>query len=172
MVTIKASSTDVSTYVIAVDDRTGQPKTGLIAGDISAGYARTRGAAVSISVSVLASPSAAHADGGFVEVDESAMPGLYRFDLPDAAVASGADQVTIMLTADDTIIAPLKASLTPAVISDLSTELHLCKAALVNKREHTISTGVDVIKDDDGTTTLVTLTPVDGGGDVIEVTPS
>lgn len=172
MVTLKASSTDVSVYVIAVDDRTGQPKTGLAAGDVTASYVRTRGAAVPISVSVLAGPSAAHADGGFVEVDAATMPGLYRFDLPDAAVAAGANQLTVMLTADDTIVALFKASLSPALVGDLSTELHLCKAALVNKRLHTISTGVDVIKDDDGTTTLVTLTPMDGGSDVIEVTPS
>ena len=29
-------------------------------------------------------------------------------------------------------------------------EVHLAKAALVNARAHTIETGVDVIKDDDG----------------------
>lgn len=172
MVTLKASSTDVSVYVIAVDDRTGQPKTGLVAGDVTAAYVRTREAAAAIPVSALAGPSAAHTEGGFVEVNATEMPGLYRFDLPDAAVASGADQLTVMLKADDTIVALFEASLAPAVIADISTEVHLCKAALVNKREHTISTGVDVIKDDDGTTTLVTLTPIDGGSDVIEVTPS
>ena len=50
-------------------------------------------------------------------------------------------------------------------------ELHLAKAALVNKRLHTITTGVDVIKDNDGTTTLRTLTPSETAG-VITVTPS
>ena len=32
----------------------------------------------------------AHTDGGFVEVDATNCKGLYRLDLPDAAVASGA----------------------------------------------------------------------------------
>ncbi len=50
-------------------------------------------------------------------------------------------------------------------------EMHLAKAALVNKRQHTIATGVDVIKDNDGTTTLRTLTPSETAG-VITVTPS
>jgi len=50
-------------------------------------------------------------------------------------------------------------------------ELHLAKAALVNKRQHTIATGVDLIKDNDGTTTLRTLTPSETAG-VITVTPS
>jgi len=52
-----------------------------------------------------------------------------------------------------------------------SEELHLVKAALVNKREHAIDTGVDVIKDDNGSTTLRTLTPSEDNG-VITVTPS
>ena len=47
----------------------------------------------------------------------------------------------------------------------------LTKAALANKREHTIDTGVDVIKDDDGTTTLRTLTPSESNG-VVTVTPN
>lgn len=49
-------------------------------------------------------------------------------------------------------------------------EIHLAKAALVNRREHTIDTGMDVIKDDDGSTTLRTLTPSENGG-VVTVTP-
>jgi len=50
-------------------------------------------------------------------------------------------------------------------------EQHLVKAALLNKREHTIDTGVDVIKDDDGSTTVRTLTPSESNG-VVTVTPS
>ena len=50
-------------------------------------------------------------------------------------------------------------------------EVHLAKAALVNARTHTIDTGVDAIKDDDGTTTLRTMTPTEDEG-IITVTPS
>ena len=53
----------------------------------------------------------------------------------------------------------------------LADEVHLAKAALVNARRHTIETGVDEIKDDDGVTTLRTLTPDEALGVVI-VTPS
>tara|TARA_R110000868_G_scaffold347782_1_gene608739 strand:+ start:90 stop:1088 length:999 start_codon:yes stop_codon:yes gene_type:complete len=38
----------------------------------------------------------AHSDGGFVEVDATNMPGVYRFDLPDAAVASGRSVVVYL----------------------------------------------------------------------------
>ena len=59
-----------------------------------------------------------------------------------------------------------------AILYDCNdTEFHLTKASLVNKREHTIDTGVDVIKDDDGTTTLRTLTPSENNG-VVTVSPS
>lgn len=54
----------------------------------------------------------------------------------------------------------------------LGVEMHLAKAMLANKRTHTISTGVDKIFDDDGTTLLRTMTPVDGGDDTIDVNPS
>lgn len=48
-------------------------------------------------------------------------------------------------------------------------EVHLAKAALANARAHTIDTGVDEIKDDDGETTLRTLTPTEENG-VVTVT--
>jgi hypothetical protein len=59
----------------------------------------------------------------------------------------------------------------PVRVVALYSEVHLAKAALVNHREHTIDTGVDVIKDDDGMTDLVTLTPSEAGG-IVTVTPS
>lgn len=63
---------------------------------------------------------------------------------------------------------PVADHVTPDTVGS---ELHLAKAALTNKRLHTIATGVDVIKDNDGNTTLRTLTPSETGG-VITVTPS
>jgi len=35
--------------------------------------------------------------GGFKEVNASTMPGVYRLDLPDAALAAGADDVTVVV---------------------------------------------------------------------------
>lgn len=37
----------------------------------------------------------AYVSGGFKEIDGTNSPGLYRFDVPDAAIASGKDQVMI-----------------------------------------------------------------------------
>lgn len=50
-------------------------------------------------------------------------------------------------------------------------EVHLAKAALVNLRTHDVPTGVNTIKDDDGETTLVTLTPGEADG-VVTIVPS
>ena len=59
----------------------------------------------------------------------------------------------------------------PILVARFPDEVHLAKAALVNARTHTIDTGVDAIKDDDGTTTLRTMTPTEDEG-IITVTPS
>lgn len=52
----------------------------------------------------------------------------------------------------------------------MADEVHLAKAALANARTHVIETGVNTIKDDDGETTLRTLTPAENGG-VVTITP-
>jgi hypothetical protein len=59
-----------------------------------------------------------------------------------------------------------------ATAGSLGAEVHLTKAMLANTRVHTISTGVDRVYDDNGTTLLRTMTPQDDGDDSIEVTPS
>ncbi len=92
--------------------------------------------------------------------------GVYRFSL----TASEMNATTIAVVCVDAAGSewdPLTIVLQTAVAD----ELHLAKAALVNLREHTIATGVDVIKDDDGSTTIRTLTPSEADG-VITVTPS
>jgi hypothetical protein len=54
-------------------------------------------------------------------------------------------------------------------LSKVAAEVHLCKAALINRRVHTVSTGVDEIFDDDGVTRLVRLVPTDGGDDQVVI---
>jgi len=39
----------------------------------------------------------AHTDGGFVEIDATNMPGVYRLDLSDAILATGVNSVVVML---------------------------------------------------------------------------
>lgn len=92
---------DQSIYFTALDSAstTGGRKTGIAhnAAGLTAYYTRNRGAATSIALASLAAADSAHSDGGWREIDSTNAPGLYRLDLPDAAVASGADSVVITI---------------------------------------------------------------------------
>jgi hypothetical protein len=157
-------STDVTVEVYARDAATGQPRTGLIAANIAARFVRTRGATQNLPLVALASTHTAHADGGFIEIDAEHCPGWYRLDLPDATVAEGASSVTMVLQASGVMFDAVRVQL-----SKVAAEVHLCKAALINRRVHTVSTGVDEIFDDDGVTRLVRLVPTDGGDDQVVI---
>ena len=63
---------------------------------LSARYNRTRTASVPIPL-VARTIAQAWTAGGFAEVDATNMPGVYRLDIPDAALAAGADDVTIVV---------------------------------------------------------------------------
>ena len=63
---------------------------------LSARYNRTRTASVSIPL-VARTIAQAWTSGGFAEVDATNMPGVYRIDIPDAALAAGADDATIVV---------------------------------------------------------------------------
>lgn len=63
---------------------------------LSARYNRTRTASVSIPL-VARTITQAWTAGGFAEVDATNMPGVYRLDVPDAALAAGADDVTVVV---------------------------------------------------------------------------
>lgn len=126
---ITADSTDVSLPAYFVDDdggtAPGEPTTGLLFSDIetggSASYQRQGAARVDLTLITLASASAAHADGGFILIDDTNMPGLYRVDYPDAAFATGVDFVTIQMVAasdKNTVVRPLLIDLTDIDLRD------------------------------------------------------
>lgn len=94
---IRAGSTDVSIPVLLRDVDDNLEVTGKVFGDVTASYWRQGGVRTAISAITLAAVDSAHADGGFKEVDATNQAGLYRFDLPDAVVASGADWVVVTI---------------------------------------------------------------------------
>ena len=53
------------------------------------------GAAANVAIVLAAGTLGTWSSGGWVEVDATNQPGLYQFGIPDAALASGADAVTI-----------------------------------------------------------------------------
>jgi hypothetical protein len=93
---IKAGSTGVSIHVLIRKKVDNTEATGLVfntAGNI-ASYCREGGVRTAITL-VTQTMGSAWVSGGFVEVDAITMPGLYRVDIPDAAVAAGVDYVTL-----------------------------------------------------------------------------
>ncbi len=84
------------------DSSDGSGKTALAFGDVTASYCREGGTRTAI---VLAAGSVgdAYSSGKWAEVDATNQAGLYQLHLPDAALATGADAVTITLQATDTI---------------------------------------------------------------------
>ena len=126
---ITAGSTNVSLYVYFVDDdggtAPGEPTTGKLFSDIetggSASYMRQGAARTDFTLVTLASASAAHTDGGFILVDDTNMPGLYRVDVPDATFATGVDFAVIQLvmaSANNSIMRPLLVDLTDVDLRD------------------------------------------------------
>ena len=62
---------------------------------LAAYYVRNRAAPTPITL--VAAPNPTWVSGGFAEIDSATVPGLYRLDLPDAALNAGADDVTVVV---------------------------------------------------------------------------
>jgi hypothetical protein len=63
---------------------------------LAAYYVRNQAAPVAITL-VTQTPTGAWTSGGFAEIDSSLVPGVYRLDVPNAAFAAGASDVTIVV---------------------------------------------------------------------------
>jgi hypothetical protein len=76
----------------------GRGLTGLVwnSPSIAASYVRPGAARQPITLATQ-TVTGAYSSGGFVQIDATNMPGWYRFDIPDAALASGARSVGIVL---------------------------------------------------------------------------
>ena len=59
-------------------------------------YVRPGSAAAALTLATQ-TVTGGHSDGGFVEIDSTNMPGVYRLDLSDAILATGVDTVVVML---------------------------------------------------------------------------
>ena len=93
-------STSRSEYIFIQDSSstTGAGKTGLAfnTASLAAYYVRPLGSATAITLATQ-TVTGAWSSGGFVEVDGTNMPGVYRFDVPNAVFATGVDKAVVML---------------------------------------------------------------------------
>jgi len=187
---IKGGTTDVTTYFVLRSTTDGTELTGATITNIDLQYVRTGVAPVAkVDATALGATDSAHADNKAIEIDATDQPGLYRVDWPDAAFAAGVLEVilTVKYTGAftehlrvtiDPIGAPVGASISadiaaiwnkalteptavvaasPTAIAALSWLLTLSR----NKITQTATT--QLLKADDGSTTIATSTVSDDG---------
>lgn len=95
---VVADTTSLSTEVILRSVLDNSPVTDRTIAAVTAFYYRQGAAApVAITPVAVATPDAAWASGGWVQIHSTNYPGRYRFDLPNAMFAAGADWVGLHL---------------------------------------------------------------------------
>lgn len=98
--TITSGTTDVTLYLFVPDasSSVGVGLTGLVfnSSGLACYYVRPLAAAAALTLATQ-TVTGAHSDGGFVEVDATNMPGVYRIDLSDAVCAAGVSSVLLIL---------------------------------------------------------------------------
>lgn len=101
----KKGTTNVSIELEIIDSTDGTPETGVLWNTAGIALEYRRGGAVSTAITeaTLAALTTAHTDGGFLHIGN----GVYRFDLPDAALASGVDKVIVHGTVTGMVVIPL-----------------------------------------------------------------
>jgi hypothetical protein len=98
IITKGATSVSVDVFIRDTSVTTGAGLIGLAynTASLTAYYTRQNAAATAITLATQTA-TGAYSSGGFVAVDGTNMPGLYRLDIPDAVLASGVNQAYIML---------------------------------------------------------------------------
>ena len=114
---IKAGSTSLSLPIILRKTADNTEQTGKVAVDMTASYWRQGGLRVGITLSNLAAVDSVYSSGGVKEVDATNMPGLYRLDPPDAAIATGVDWVVIAIKVASTYVFYERYALTTNVVA-------------------------------------------------------
>jgi len=86
-----STSQTINIFIRDSSSTTGAGLTGLVfnTSSLTAYYMLPKAAAVSITLATLAAVTSSYSSGGFKEIDATNAPGWYRFDIPDAALASG-----------------------------------------------------------------------------------
>jgi hypothetical protein len=86
----------------------------------------------------------AYSSGGFVEIDSTNQPGLYRLDVPDAALATGVDYVDISFVTTSGYAYHERISLTVSALTGLVTQ---GVAAAIGSTSITLASGASAFAD-------------------------
>jgi hypothetical protein len=96
MMLVAKDSTNVTSYFHLRLTADGTDATGLTVTNFDLQYVRSGATpAAKVDASALGAANSAHADNSAIEVDATDQPGVYRVDWPDAAFATGVDEVLL-----------------------------------------------------------------------------
>lgn len=126
-----AASQTILLFIQNSSVTTGAGLTGLVfnSAGLTCYYARPRAAAVAVTLATQ-TVTGAFSSGGFVEIDATNMPGVYRFDPPDAALATGVDSVAFLLKgATNMAQLPLEIQLTSFDLNDADPDVNMVKVS-------------------------------------------
>jgi hypothetical protein len=105
-----ATSQSVTVFIQNSSVSTGAGLTGLVYNttNLIAYYAFTgaNGGSNVISLATLAAANSAYSSGGFKEIDSTNMPGMYRLDIPNAAIAGSKGRSSVIMLSGATNMAP------------------------------------------------------------------
>lgn len=142
---VRAGATSVSWNCLLRKTSDNTEQTGKVAADVTASYWRQGGLRVAITVSDLAAVDSAYSSGGWKEVDSTNMPGIYRFDLPDAAIATGVDWVLITIKVAAVYVYAERIPLQTRTTIRKNTALSNFEFLLIQSSDHvTPATGISV----------------------------
>ncbi len=120
---ITKAAIDQGVILRIVDSVDGTPETGVVfnTAGIDLEYRRDGAASVDITEATLAALTTAHTDGGFLHIGN----GYYRLDLPDAAVATGANKVLVHGTVTGMVVVGQVVQLTSFDLQDSQPDVNV-----------------------------------------------
>lgn len=93
-----------------------------------------------ISLATLAAVNSTYSSGGFKEIDATHMPGLYRLDIPNAALAASNGQSVVIMLSGAANMAPVLLEIELTAINNQSTGFGLVNASANTVQINGIST--------------------------------
>ena len=151
--TITKGTTSKVIEVTIRDSTTGAGKTGIAHGSVTGSYVREGGTRTAITLTA-GTAGDAYSSGKWAEVDATNCKGLYQLHVPDAALATGVNAVTIQLQATGVIDKALRIALIDANLRDA---VRLGLTALPNSTNLAVSAGQIIQGTASGTPTTTTM---------------
>ena len=110
---IIVGKTSQSVNITFLDEINQAEKTGLTfeSAGLAINYSRAGSGRIAVTPVTLAAVDSAYSSGGFKEIDAVNMKGVYRFDIPNAALAAGTSSVKFTFAVTGCLIAEVNISL-------------------------------------------------------------